>query len=282
MPKQLDKNDLQAVRTWLAMHDKTSVADTGRTAAINRRLTASNVSATPPPLTPDLAKIDAKQSTLKALHNNVESNGSQRQLWKAAVAAALMLVVIGLVLLSLDRALFRPQQSLERTRPIAKQHPGDLNWPQDQDSIPTNSDSASIPSISTEPGRVGGTSWLSSKEPVPAKLSARKPPVVPKMRDIELDEPAQIALIRRGQDYLKMGNIAQARLAFQWATDAGNGTAALYLGDTYDPQRLAALGAVGIIGELGQSVHWYERADELGAPEAKSRLAAIAAQGGLR
>lgn len=76
--------------------------------------------------------------------------------------------------------------------------------------------------------------------------------------------------------------ITHARLAYRWAADAGNGAAAHYLGYNSNPQGLAALGTVGISGELWQSIHWYERAGELGAPKAKSQLAAITARGGLR
>ncbi len=50
---------------------------------------------------------------------------------------------------------------------------------------------------------------------------------------------------------------------------------ALLLAATYDPRELARWGAQGIQPSLGEARKWYERARELGAPEAEGRLARL-------
>ena len=47
------------------------------------------------------------------------------------------------------------------------------------------------------------------------------------------------------------------------------------MGDTYDVVRLAQLGAQGVLPDRDKANYWYERADELGAVEAKERLTEI-------
>lgn len=90
-----------------------------------------------------------------------------------------------------------------------------------------------------------------------------------------LDEELLQRLILQGQQMLTQGHVASARLLFRRAADSGSAEAALALGDTFDPQRLQALGVRGIAGDVEQSIKWYEKADELGSAEAKGRLMAL-------
>lgn len=83
-------------------------------------------------------------------------------------------------------------------------------------------------------------------------------------------------LVAQGQLVLSQGQVASARLLFRRAADAGAADAALHLGDTFDPHRLRTLGVRGVAGDIELAIRWYEKADELGAPEAKARLLAIA------
>ena len=89
------------------------------------------------------------------------------------------------------------------------------------------------------------------------------------------------ALVARGRQLIVAGDIPNARLVLQQAADAGNATAALELGETYDPsmQQLPLPGGrVGIgeagIGEAGIAMAkaWYEKARDLGSAEAAVRL----------
>jgi hypothetical protein len=88
-----------------------------------------------------------------------------------------------------------------------------------------------------------------------------------------VDQAGQERLLVQGLRLLVLGNINSARLLFGRAADAGNAHAALILGDTFDDARLVQLGVFGVQPDRDKAVYWYERADELGAPEAKERLA---------
>ena len=80
-------------------------------------------------------------------------------------------------------------------------------------------------------------------------------------------EPEQIAaLIKLGQDLLKHGDIASARLLLKRAAIEGNAQAAFELGLTFDQPLLAQS------GDVGQAREWYKRAIKLGSIEASRRL----------
>lgn len=87
-----------------------------------------------------------------------------------------------------------------------------------------------------------------------------------------LDEATQAKHIAKAREFLGIGQVGAARLMLQRVADAGNAEAALILGDTYDPVRLFQLGARGLVGDTEKATFWYERADELGSPEAKARI----------
>jgi TPR repeat protein len=69
--------------------------------------------------------------------------------------------------------------------------------------------------------------------------------------------------------------VAAARALYERAAAMGSAQAALALGATYDPRRLWALGVFGMVGNKDRARKWYQRAEELGHPEAKSRISAL-------
>ena len=87
-----------------------------------------------------------------------------------------------------------------------------------------------------------------------------------------------MAMFGRGNDQIAHGNIAAARLYYQRAADAGVAQAALALASTYDPDELDRLRVVGIKPDQDLARRWYERARELGAPEAERRLKRLGAK----
>jgi hypothetical protein len=102
----------------------------------------------------------------------------------------------------------------------------------------------------------------------------------------KLSDEEIAALVAGGRQLIVAGDIPNARLMLQQAADAGNATAALELGETYDPsmQQLplpggrVGIGEAGIgeagIGEAGIAMAkaWYEKARDLGSAEAAVRL----------
>ena len=102
--------------------------------------------------------------------------------------------------------------------------------------------------------------------------SARVPsPTGPSAEDKDRAEGA-LAL---GEKYLADGRVLVAREFFQRAADAGLATGALRLASTYDPVELERLQLQGIVPNRALARRWYERARELGAPEAEELLAKL-------
>jgi TPR repeat protein len=90
---------------------------------------------------------------------------------------------------------------------------------------------------------------------------------------LRLDSEEITALIDRGSDLLKRGDLASARLLLRRAADAGSADAALMLGSTFDPLTIEQLGAIGVAPDVARARQWYQRAVELGSDAAAQRLA---------
>ncbi len=86
------------------------------------------------------------------------------------------------------------------------------------------------------------------------------------------DQAALKELAQRGDQLLGRGDVVAARALYERAAEMGSGPAALALGSTFDPNRLWSLGVFGMVGNRERARHWYTRADQLGHPDAKSRL----------
>jgi TPR repeat protein len=100
-------------------------------------------------------------------------------------------------------------------------------------------------------------------------------PPPPQPAGASLDEDAIKDLVRTGDRLLGRGDVAAARALYERAAVMGSAQAALSLGATYDPRRLLSLGVFGMVGNKDRARAWYQRADELGHPEAKARIAAL-------
>jgi len=83
------------------------------------------------------------------------------------------------------------------------------------------------------------------------------------------------ALLTRGDSLFVKGDIASARLFYERAAEAGDGQAALRLGESYDPAFLARAHLSGVRGDALAAARWYRRAHELGTTEAETLLRAI-------
>lgn len=101
------------------------------------------------------------------------------------------------------------------------------------------------------------------------------PPQTPQVASTRGNDAAARELLARGDQLLDKGDIVAARSVYQRAAEMGSSMAALALGSTYDPNRLWSLGALGMAGNKERARQWYARADELGHPDAKSRLSAL-------
>jgi hypothetical protein len=85
--------------------------------------------------------------------------------------------------------------------------------------------------------------------------------------------PVEItALVARGDALLGTGDVASARDYYRRAADAGDGQAAIRLGETFDPGFLEQAHLRSARGDLGTALSWYRHARDLGAPEAEVLL----------
>jgi hypothetical protein len=116
--------------------------------------------------------------------------------------------------------------------------------------------------------------------PAPDTPVASAAPPAPKTAATAPSEPRTsaaetAALLSRGDSLFGVGDVASARLFYERAADAGDGQAALRLGETYDPTFLERAKLRAIQGDLKAAVFWYRRARELGVAEAEILLKGI-------
>ena len=103
------------------------------------------------------------------------------------------------------------------------------------------------------------------------ELSSPSLPRAPSAEERALAE----RLVAQGERHFTLGDIASARLLFRRAANWGSAPAALRLAATYDPAELLRLQVQGVTSDRGEARKWYERARELGAPEAQERLSRL-------
>jgi len=82
-------------------------------------------------------------------------------------------------------------------------------------------------------------------------------------------------LLAKADRLIAKGDVVGARAIYQRTAEMGSGAGALALGGTYDPNRLWSLGILGLTGNKERARRWYQRAGELGNPDAKARLEAL-------
>jgi TPR repeat protein len=100
-----------------------------------------------------------------------------------------------------------------------------------------------------------------------APLNPKTQPAEPAIFAVQLSE-----LLMRGDSLLGTGDVASARLFYERGANAGDGTAALRLGATFDTAFLA-LAHLGLVaGDPAQAAFWYRRARDLGNREAEILL----------
>jgi hypothetical protein len=112
-------------------------------------------------------------------------------------------------------------------------------------------------------------------EPKQQPLPIAPPPVaaVNPAPDPSLSAEVAASLMQRGQDYLKNGDIASARIVFGRLAAAGVADGAFAAGQTYDSAYLSAHNVLGVSGDEARARAFYQRAVQLGSTEAAAQLA---------
>ena len=108
----------------------------------------------------------------------------------------------------------------------------------------------------------------------PPKQAAPQPPVLSTEAKAQAER-----MLANGLKQLDQGNIGAARMFLQRAAEEGSGEAALKLAETFDPNVLARVAPLAIkSADIKEAKRWYEKARELGAPEADVRLGRLGAK----
>jgi hypothetical protein len=109
-----------------------------------------------------------------------------------------------------------------------------------------------------------------------APMGTQAPASIPSMpnpppNQLRLPPTEIAALLARGDALFARGDISSARLFYERAADAGEGRAALRLGNTFDPAFLE-FAHLHMRGDLAMAEAWYGRARKLGETEAEILL----------
>lgn len=159
---------------------------------------------------------------------------------------------------------------------IAKPRPADAGraWIEIMSNLsPTSPSSITVQTAETPKA----LSNAASPAPVekPAKTSTTSPTASPTATRSPSNQqrPAEIAaLVTRGDAFMSTGDIVSARLFYERAADAGDGSAALRLGATFDPGFLGQTNIRNAISDPAQASSWYRRALNLGNSAAQEAL----------
>ena len=108
--------------------------------------------------------------------------------------------------------------------------------------------------------------------PSPAAAPARAASASAPAERIVLPAAELQRLTSRASELLRLGDISGARLLLGRAAASGDARAIFALAETYDPNRLAALGVRGIRGEPERAKALYAEALAEGVAEARLRL----------
>jgi hypothetical protein len=82
-------------------------------------------------------------------------------------------------------------------------------------------------------------------------------------------------LLRRGDALLATGDVTSARLFYRRGAEAGSGTSALRLGETFDQAFLDQAGLRQVAGDTRKALYWYRWAHDLGVADADLLLKKI-------
>jgi uncharacterized membrane protein YfcA len=119
------------------------------------------------------------------------------------------------------------------------------------------------PSLETATEQPVSSEGPASKTPQAASAVADRAPAQ------ALRRLSAAALVTRGDGFLSNGDVVSARLFYERAAGAGDGPAALRLGETFDPAFLEKSHLRHVQGNSDTALSWYRRARDLGVGEAE-------------
>jgi TPR repeat protein len=133
---------------------------------------------------------------------------------------------------------------------------------------PTETDAELLPAVIAPAAPAPPRTALAPPAAARPSGTAAAPPAKP------LPTAAQLAMAQADARFAS-GDPTGARFFYEQATDAGDATAALRMGETFDPAVLRADRLRFVRGDPAAARFWYDRALALGSTEAKQRLDAL-------
>ncbi|MBB3020196.1 putative nucleic acid-binding Zn-ribbon protein [Microvirga lupini] len=82
-------------------------------------------------------------------------------------------------------------------------------------------------------------------------------------------------LVARAEELLRKGDVSGARLLLERALASGHARAAFLLAESFDPNMLSKIGALGMKGDAAKAREFYTQAKTLGMAQARERLEAL-------
>jgi hypothetical protein len=206
-----------------------------------------------------------------------------RARWLGAVTGLAALIAGGLVLLPAIRKSSNQAQHVANEMP----HVVDEAPPADVPVVPAVNrvKIVRVTASADMPPAVAETLTPQNERQPSAKIASAPPPpalppepqAAPRDQQVSMLSGEELtALVKRGESYLKDGDLASARLLLRRAAEAGSADAALALGATFDPRVITQLGAIGAEPDIGRARKWYEAASKLGSQDASQELAKLA------
>jgi hypothetical protein len=116
----------------------------------------------------------------------------------------------------------------------------------------------------------------------PAEIAREQPhsaqPAAPDSISRQLNRDEVTSLLKRGEDFLKAGDLVSARLVFRRAAEAGDARSAFALASTFDSGVLEKFGFAGFWADVAMARMWYQQAAQFGSAEAPQRLQQLATE----
>ncbi len=112
--------------------------------------------------------------------------------------------------------------------------------------------------------------------PPAPKLEDQKPAAPPRPEAAPLTPREEAVLLTPAKELLGQGGIAAARVIYEDLAAHGSASGALELARSYDPAYAGSPKGFAPATNMAEARKWYERAAELGNPDAKRRLVEIA------
>jgi hypothetical protein len=133
---------------------------------------------------------------------------------------------------------------------------------------------STLPRIAGAPRAVQPASANIEQPPEGFVVSSTLPNRDPAVRNAPASRSEdEVERLRMGKDALALGDIAGARLIFEYLAEHGSAEGAYQVARTYDAEVLTSAGVVAFKADEKTAAVWYEKAAAMGQPEAVKKAA---------